>query len=276
MLGLFAMGLSFMRGAAVVTILGVLVVMAASITLFPALLGYLGRHVDRLRLPLGPRRTGDRRRRRARRAVARLAALEPARRSGTGSSPRSPASSILLALAAPFLGVRFGFPDAGNNREETIDPAGLRHASPTASAPGANGPLLLVAELPAGGGDAARCDRLAAARCASTPGVAAVTPAPAEPGRRHRGAHRRADAPARRTPRTEDLVAPLRDDVLPGATAGTGVDRPRRRRDRDLDRQHRTTSPSGSRCSSAAWCCCRCCCCWCRSAASRSRSRRPS
>ena len=51
MLGLFAMGLSFMRGAAVVTILGVLVVMVASITLFPALLGYLGKHVDRLRLP---------------------------------------------------------------------------------------------------------------------------------------------------------------------------------------------------------------------------------
>ena len=53
MLGLFAMGLSFMRGAAVVTILGVLVVMVASITLFPALLGYLGKHVDRLRLPIG-------------------------------------------------------------------------------------------------------------------------------------------------------------------------------------------------------------------------------
>ena len=43
MLGLFAMGLSFMRGAALVTILGVLVVMVASITLFPALLGYFGK-----------------------------------------------------------------------------------------------------------------------------------------------------------------------------------------------------------------------------------------
>src|ERR671917_2150908 len=53
MLGLFAMGLSFMRGAALVTILAVLVVMVASVTLFPALLGYLGKHVDRLRLPLG-------------------------------------------------------------------------------------------------------------------------------------------------------------------------------------------------------------------------------
>ena len=26
---------------------------------------------------------------------------------------------VLLALAAPFLDVRFGFPDAGNNREAT-------------------------------------------------------------------------------------------------------------------------------------------------------------
>ena len=42
MLGLFAMGLSFMRGAAVVTIAAVLVVMLAAMTLFPALLGYLG------------------------------------------------------------------------------------------------------------------------------------------------------------------------------------------------------------------------------------------
>src|SRR3954452_5340248 len=57
MLGLFAMGLSFMRGAAVVTILAVVVVMAGRTTLFPALLGYLGRHVDRLRLPLGRRHT---------------------------------------------------------------------------------------------------------------------------------------------------------------------------------------------------------------------------
>src|SRR4029079_15244375 len=51
MLGLFAMGLSFMRGAAVVTIVSVLVVMDAAVALFPALLGYLGRRIERLRLP---------------------------------------------------------------------------------------------------------------------------------------------------------------------------------------------------------------------------------
>ena len=39
MLGVFAMGLSFMRGAAVVTIAAILIVMAAAVMLFPALLG---------------------------------------------------------------------------------------------------------------------------------------------------------------------------------------------------------------------------------------------
>ena len=122
--------------------------MLASVTLFPALLGYLGRHVDRLRLPLG----------RGRRSSVAVGghvepsrgwlALEPLRRAAPRSSPRSSASRILLALAAPFLGVRFGFPDAGNNRDEHLDPAGVRHCSPTASAPASNGPLLLVAELP--------------------------------------------------------------------------------------------------------------------------------
>ena len=119
MLGLFAMGLSFMRGAALVTILAVLVVMAASITLFPALLGYLGRHVDRLRLPLGRAPPVAGRRRRARRAVARLAAAGAGSSSGTACVAALAGVAILLALAAPFLGVRFGFPDAGNNREGT-------------------------------------------------------------------------------------------------------------------------------------------------------------
>src|SRR6266511_1379665 len=51
--GLFAMGLSIMNGTAVVTMVALLVVMLAAMTLFPALLGYLGRSIDRLRLPLG-------------------------------------------------------------------------------------------------------------------------------------------------------------------------------------------------------------------------------
>ena len=39
--------------------------------------------------------------------------------SGTGCVAALVGVAILLALASPFLGVRFGFPDAGNNREGT-------------------------------------------------------------------------------------------------------------------------------------------------------------
>src|SRR3954451_7561354 len=107
MLGLFAMGLSFMRGAALVTILAVLVVMAASVTLFPALLGYLGRHLDRLALPFSRRRTVS---------VAAGGHVEPSRGwlrwSRLVQAHRWVAGAVgltvLLVLASPFLGVRYG------------------------------------------------------------------------------------------------------------------------------------------------------------------------
>src|SRR5215217_7645781 len=55
-LGLCLTGLSYMYGVAISTALAVLVVMAASISLLPALLAYLGPRVDRLRIPLLGRR----------------------------------------------------------------------------------------------------------------------------------------------------------------------------------------------------------------------------
>jgi len=77
--------------------------MSAAITLLPALLSYLGPKVDRLRIPLIGRALkaeGD-----ARSPAARL---EP-------HGPRRPwafaigATALLLALAAPALGMRLGF-----------------------------------------------------------------------------------------------------------------------------------------------------------------------
>ena len=214
MLGLFAMGLSFMRGAAVVTILAVVVVMAASITLFPALLGYLGRHVDRLRLPLGRGHTA---------VVAAGGHVEPSRGwlawSRLVARHRILAASagviVLLALAAPFLDVRFGFPDAGNNRESTS----TRQAYDQIAAgfgPGMNGPLLLVAELPATGG------KQAVARLADVVsdvhGVAAVSP-PTLNQVGNTAILTVIPAEGPQDPATEDLVSTLRDDVLPDAVA---------------------------------------------------------
>ena len=218
MLGLFAMGLSFMRGAAVVTILAVLVVMAASITLFPALLGYLGRHVDRLRLPLGRRHTV---------VVAAGGHVEPSRGwlawSRLVARHRVIAAAagviILLALAAPFLDVRFGFPDAGNNRESTS----TRQAYDQIAAgfgPGMNGPLLLVAEMPATGGERA----LAGLEdvVSKVKGVAAVTP-PTVNQSGDAAILTVIPAEGPQDPATEDLVSTLRDDVLPDAVADDGL-----------------------------------------------------
>jgi RND superfamily putative drug exporter len=218
MLGLFAMGLSFMRGAAVVTILSVLVVMAASVTLFPALLGYLGRHVERLRLPF------------ARRQAARVAVgghVEPSRGwlrwSRLIERQRVAAAAvgvvILLALAAPFLGVRFGFPDAGNNQADTSTRQAYDMLS-TGFGPGANGPLLLTAELP-GTGDSTTVDSLATV-LARTPGVAAVTPAVLNSAG-DTAVFSVVPTTGPQSPRTEDLVHQLRDSVIPASTEGTGT-----------------------------------------------------
>ncbi len=216
MLGLFAMGLSFMRGAAVVTILGVLVVMAASVTLFPALLGYLGKHVDRLRLPLG---------RRGQVVVAEGGHVEPSRGwlawSRLVDRHRWTAATLgvvaLLALASPFLGVRFGFPDAGNNREETSSRQAY-DALATGFGDGMNGPLLLVAELPAGS-SAASLDEVSTA-VAATEGVAAVAPATLNPAG-DTAVMTVVPTTGPQDPETVDLVNALRDDVLPRATSGS-------------------------------------------------------
>ncbi|HEX6338409.1 MAG TPA: MMPL family transporter [Jiangellaceae bacterium] len=219
MLGLFAMGLSFMRGAAVVTIAAVLIVMAAAATLFPALLGYLGTRIDRLRLPLGRRRSVR---------IAEGGHLEPARAWVWWSrlvDRHSIIASVvgvglLLALAAPFLGARFGFPDAGNNVEETSTRQAYDMITEGFGA-GSNGPLVLATDL-SGAEDPSIAEQVAAT-VAEVPGVAAVLPPVPSPagtaalitvipvtGPQH------AD--------TEDLVHELRDEVLPEVTAGTGAD----------------------------------------------------
>ena len=233
MLGLFAMGLSFMRGAALVTILAVLVVMLASVTLFPALLGYLGKHVDRLRLPLGRRRPTE---------VAVGGHVTPSRGwlawSRMIDRYRWVAAVVgvaaLLALASPYLDVRYGFPDAGNNVEQTQ----TRRAYDTLAegfGPGMNGPLLVVAELPTD--DPAAAEPLVAA-LRSTDGVAAVT----EPAVNQAGDTAVITVVPTEGPQaqaTEDLVHRLRDTTPPGHRRRHRDRGARRWHHRGLDRQHR-------------------------------------
>jgi putative drug exporter of the RND superfamily len=218
MLGLFAMGLTFMRGAALVTILGVLVVVTASMLLFPALLGFLGRHVDRLRLPLGRRREVT---------VAVGGHVEPSKRwlafSNGIHRHRFLAAlagvAILLGLAAPFLGVRFGFPDAGNALAETPHRQAYDMVS-EGFGPGANGPLVLAVEL-SNAGDAAALEPLRGA-LASTPGVAAALPPQLNPAG-DTAVMTVLPATGPQHADTEDLVQRLRDTTIPDAVRGTGL-----------------------------------------------------
>src|SRR5436305_6391757 len=146
-LGLFLTGLPYMYGVAISAALAVLVVMLASITLLPSLLAYLGQNVDRLRIPLLGRSLD-----------AKEDGESPAAR-WSHAVQRRPwtaaivATAILLALAAPALGMRLGFPDAGNDQPDTM----TRQAYDLISegfGPGANGPLVIAAELPGPGAEA--------------------------------------------------------------------------------------------------------------------------
>jgi RND superfamily putative drug exporter len=175
LLGMLLLGLSFLHGVAVGAALAVLLTMIGALTLLPALLMGAGGWIDRLhlRIPL----PGGRRRRAARAERARPEGAGWARWSaGVQRRPWLAAGAslaILLALAAPALGMRLGTSDA------SVDPAG----STTRAAyeliaegfgPGVNGPFLLVTKLPAKG-DVGAAQQIAAA-VRRDPGIAAVSP----------------------------------------------------------------------------------------------------
>src|SRR6266852_9741078 len=105
LLGMFALGVSFLYGAAIAASLGVLLVLAASLTLLPALLMFTGKRIGRVRrLRSNPRED----------------------RKGfwirwVGLIQRRPAwaalgsTALLLTLATPALGLRLGASDSGND-----------------------------------------------------------------------------------------------------------------------------------------------------------------
>jgi len=215
MLGLFAVGLPVMNGTAVVTMIATLVVMVAAVTLFPALLGYLGRRIDRLRVPLGRRRHTQ---------ISADGHPVPAagwmrwsrlvQRHGVLATVAS--VTLLLLLATPFLGVHFGLPDAGNDPKNTSSRQAYDMLA-EGFGPGANGPLLVVADMSRGGG--AVIERLQA-ELGKMAGVAAVSPPRLDPA----GDTALITVVPGTGPQeaaTEDLVQKLRDDVIPAATKGT-------------------------------------------------------
>ena len=212
-LGLCLTGLPYMYGVAISASLAVLVVMLGAVTLLPALLSYLGRRVDKLRLPL----------------LGRTLSAE-----GDGDSPaarwshavqRRPwiaailAAAVMLGLAAPALGMRLGFPDAGNDPPDMM----TRQAydlNTEGFGPGSNGPLVIAAELPSPS-DRSMIESFAR-RLRSEPGVAFVPP----PEINDAGNAAIVTVIPTTSPQdqaTEDLVNRLRDDVVPQELGPSGI-----------------------------------------------------
>jgi putative drug exporter of the RND superfamily len=212
-LGLLLTGLPYMTGVAISASLAVLVVMLAAVSLLPALLSYLGPRVDRLRIPFLGRTL---------------------RAEGNSESPaarwshivqRRPwpfaiaATVLLLALAAPALGMRLGFPDAGNDPTDTM----TRQAYDLQTegfGPGTNGPLVIAAELP----DASAAEDIdaLAETLRGEQGVAFVP----DPVVNEAGSAAIVTVIPTTSPQdeaTEELVMRLREDVLPQELSGAGV-----------------------------------------------------
>ena len=232
-LGLILTGLNYMYGVAIATSFAVLTVMLASITLLPALLSYLGPRVDKLRIPLLGRSL---------KKVSEPTTKESPAARWSHAVQRRPwlaatvALAVLLALAAPALGMRLGFPDAGNDPPDHMTRQAYDLNTEGFGA-GTNGPIQIAAKIPpsnsadaAGGGASTPPSPQARAEIdefANTlrgeQGISFVAP----PRFNDAGDAALITAIPTTSPQaeeTEDLVKHLRDDVVPQQFEGTGID----------------------------------------------------
>jgi RND superfamily putative drug exporter len=213
-LGLFLTGLSYMYGVAISASFAVLVVMLAAVTLLPALLSYLGPRVDRLRIPFLGRTLKSEGKNGASPAARWSHAVQ--RRPWTAAIA---GTALLLALAAPALGMRLGFPDAGNDPPDTM----TRQAydlNTEGFGPGTNGPLVIAAELP--GPQAKPSIDSFAERLRREPRVAFVAP-PRINAERSAAIVTVIPKGSPQDKETADLVKQLRDVVVPEELGPSGI-----------------------------------------------------
>jgi RND superfamily putative drug exporter len=212
MLGILLVGLASLDGFAFTVSLAVLLVMTASVTLLPALLGFTGRGIERLHVPFvgrSPHSYDTSRWYRWSRFIQRrpwFAAIG--------------GLAVLVALAAPFLGLRLGFPDAQNDPPSytTNKAYGLLADG---FGPGFSAPIVLTVQGPADGGLLTATDAVGE-QLAKTEGVARVSPAVVNEA----GDTAVLSLFATTSPQdeaTEGLVDTLRDTAVPDAIAGTGL-----------------------------------------------------
>jgi RND superfamily putative drug exporter len=212
MLGILLVGQPALTGFSFTVVLALLVVVAASLTLVPALLGFAGRNIERLHVPFVGKGAQAYDRSRWYR-WSRLIQRRPWFAAVGGLA-------VLLALAAPFLGIRFGFPDAQNDPPSFTS----RHAYDLLSdgfGPGFSAPVLLTVQG-ASGADLQSSADAVGTQLSDVAGVALVSPAVLNPA----GDTALLSLIATTSPQDEatlDLIGQLRDETIPAATEGTGL-----------------------------------------------------
>ncbi len=166
LLGMLLMGMSFLNGLAFGSASAVLVAVLAAITLLPALLGFVGRHLDRLSVHRRAHRTGETGWHRWSRFVQRHAAA------GVLAGVL-----VLGALAVPAFAMRLASADAGSDPQGSTTRIAYDRLA-DGFGPGLNGPLLVVVDDSA---SPAAADGLAD-RLSTLPGVAEMAGVQTSPG----------------------------------------------------------------------------------------------
>ncbi len=211
LLGMFAMGLSFVRGLAVGASLAVVLTMLASITLLPAVLGFVGHNIDKWSLPWTHRGTDG-----GRTTVAYRWSRQIQKRPWAFGAA---GLALLVAIALPVFSITLGNSDAGNNPKS--DTTRLAYdLLAKGFGPGFNGPLLVAIEVP-NQQAASALPRLRTA-IAREPGVAEVTPPSLGPSGTV-AVMQVFPSTGPQDQHTVSLINDLRKRVVPAATAGTGL-----------------------------------------------------
>ncbi len=219
LLGLFALGISFLYGLALAAAIGVALTMIAALTLLPAMLGFIGpkvmsRKQKKNLAENGPRVVGSDSK-----------GFWPNWADRVQRWPWLSAGAALLiivAMALPFFSLRLGSADQGT------DPAG----TPTRTAfdmlskgfgPGYNGPLMLVAVVQPDQKQVINEVVNAVTKQADVHHVASPVYIPSKTGSGDVVLVNVYPGSAPQDGSTTDLVTHLRSDTIPQVTHGTGV-----------------------------------------------------
>jgi RND superfamily putative drug exporter len=208
LLGILLMGFTFVEGVAIGGAATVAITMLASVTLLPAILGFVGHNIDRWKLRWFHREETNHHETiwyRWSRVIQRRPVF-----------PALIGLVVLLVMSIPVLDIKLGFGDASSGSTERSS----RRAYDLMSegfGPGFNGPLLLATEV----GEQADVDALeqVGGALAASDGIAAVTPAFVNDA----GDAAVLTAFPTTSPQADEttkLVKNLRNDVIPRATEG--------------------------------------------------------